>query len=71
MKFGLINLIGVPYWYINLSPADTKHPICIYYANTREEYKPGAIIVVHMIQFLQFSFQFGVITRLYGITTSE
>ena len=38
--WSLINFIGAPYWYITLSSADTKHPICIYYANTREEFKP-------------------------------
>ena len=38
--WSLINFIGAPYWYITLSPADTKHPICIYYADTKEEFKP-------------------------------
>ena len=38
--WSLINFIGAPYWYITLSPADTKHPICIYYADTQEEFKP-------------------------------
>ena len=38
--WSLINFIGAPYWYITLSPADTKHPICIYYADTQEEFNP-------------------------------
>ena len=38
--WSLINFIGAPHWYITLSPADTKHPICIYYADTKEEFKP-------------------------------
>ena len=38
--WSLINFIGAPYWYIILSPADIKHPICIYYADTKEEFKP-------------------------------
>jgi len=38
--WSLINFIGAPYWYITLSPADIKHPICIYYADTNEEFKP-------------------------------
>ena len=41
--WSLINFIGAPYWYITLSPADTKHPICIYYANTNEEFKPESL----------------------------
>jgi hypothetical protein len=32
--------IGAPFWYITLSPADIKHPICIYYASTNEKFKP-------------------------------
>jgi hypothetical protein len=32
--------IGAPFWYITLSPADIKHPICIYYASTNENFKP-------------------------------
>ena len=38
--WSLINYIGAPYWYITLSPADTKHPICIYYADTKEKFEP-------------------------------
>ena len=38
--WSLFNFIGAPYWYITLSPADIKHPICIYYADTNEEFKP-------------------------------
>ena len=37
--WSLINFIGAPHWYITLSPADIKHPIFIYYADTNEEFK--------------------------------
>ena len=32
---------GAPSWYITLSPADVKHPICLYFADTKEEFDPG------------------------------
>ena len=38
--WSLINHLGAPFWYITLSPADIHHPICIYYADTQEEFKP-------------------------------
>ncbi|TFK60038.1 hypothetical protein BDN72DRAFT_779916, partial [Pluteus cervinus] len=38
--WSLIAAKGAPAWFITLSPADVKHPICIYYADTNEEFKP-------------------------------
>ena len=38
--WSLINHCGAPFWYITLSPADVKHPICLYYAGTNEAFKP-------------------------------
>ncbi|KAF7426379.1 hypothetical protein PC9H_008747 [Pleurotus ostreatus] len=38
--WSLIYRIGSPLWYITLSPVDTKHPICIYYAGTGEVFEP-------------------------------
>jgi hypothetical protein len=32
---------GAPSWYITLSPADVQHPICLYYADRDQEFKPG------------------------------
>ena len=32
---------GAPSWYITLSPADVKHPICIYFADSKEEFNPS------------------------------
>jgi Helitron helicase-like domain at N-terminus len=32
---------GAPSWYITLSPADVKHPICIYFADTKEIFNPS------------------------------
>ena len=31
---------GAPSWYITLSPANNKHPLCIYFADTQESFKP-------------------------------
>src|SRR5882762_6592645 len=37
--WSLISFRGAPSWYITLSPADNKHPISLYYADT-EEFTP-------------------------------
>jgi Helitron helicase-like domain at N-terminus/PIF1-like helicase len=39
--WSLMYYCGAPLWYITLSPADVKHPICIYYADTKETFNPG------------------------------
>jgi hypothetical protein len=36
----LISYLGAPSWFITFSPADNKHPICLYYANTKEQMYP-------------------------------
>ena len=41
--WSLINVLGAPYWYITLSPADIHHPICIYYADSKTEFKPDLL----------------------------
>jgi hypothetical protein len=38
--WSLISFLGAPLWYITLSPADTKHPICLYFADTKETFHP-------------------------------
>lgn len=38
--WSLINYLGAPSWYITLSPADLQHPICIYFADTKEKFYP-------------------------------
>ena len=38
--WSLISFQGTPSWYITLSPADNKHPISLYYADTKEEFTP-------------------------------
>lgn len=38
--WSLVNHLGAPSWYITLSPADILHPICIYFADTKEEFCP-------------------------------
>ena len=32
---------GAPSWYITLSPADVKHPICLYFADKKESFMPS------------------------------
>ncbi|KDR65594.1 hypothetical protein GALMADRAFT_49517, partial [Galerina marginata CBS 339.88] len=38
--WSLISYIGAPSWFITLSPADNKHPICLYFADKNIEFKP-------------------------------
>ena len=38
--WSLISYMGAPSWFVTLSPADNKHPICLYFADTDEEFKP-------------------------------
>ena len=42
--WSLIAAKGAPIWYITLSPADIQHPICLYYADTKEEFKPEILL---------------------------
>jgi hypothetical protein len=37
--WSLIYHRGAPFWYITISPADIKHPLCIYYAGTNEKFE--------------------------------
>jgi hypothetical protein len=38
--WSLISYLGAPSWFITFAPADNKHPICLYYANTKEQLYP-------------------------------
>ncbi|KIJ60979.1 hypothetical protein HYDPIDRAFT_177191 [Hydnomerulius pinastri MD-312] len=38
--WSLISSKGAPTWYITLSPSDERHPICLYYADLQEHFKP-------------------------------
>ena len=38
--WSLISFLGAPSWFITLSPADVKHPICLYFADTGETFQP-------------------------------
>src|ERR1700722_5701709 len=38
--WALTSFLGTPSWFITLSPADVKHPICLYFADTEETFKP-------------------------------
>ena len=35
--WSMIAYMGAPAWYITLSPADNKHPICLYFADDKEK----------------------------------
>ncbi|TCD64110.1 hypothetical protein EIP91_004523 [Steccherinum ochraceum] len=41
--WALTSYFGAPSWYITLSPADVEHPIALYYADTKEMYRPELI----------------------------
>jgi len=36
--WSLIAYMGAPMWYITLSPADNKHPLCLYFADNKESF---------------------------------
>ena len=38
--WSLMAYYGAPSWYITLSPADVRHPICLYFADTNETFSP-------------------------------
>jgi hypothetical protein len=38
--WSLISYVGAPSWFITFAPADNKHPICLYYADTKENFCP-------------------------------
>jgi hypothetical protein len=38
--WSLISYVGAPSWFITFAPADSKHPICLYYADTKETFRP-------------------------------
>jgi hypothetical protein len=42
--WSLISHLGAPSWFVTLSPADNKHPICLYFANTNEQFKPEILL---------------------------
>jgi hypothetical protein len=39
--WSLISYRGAPSWFITFSPADNRHPICLYFADTKEEFSPN------------------------------
>lgn len=41
--WSLIARLGAPLWYITLSPADNRHPICLYFADTKQEFHPFSL----------------------------
>jgi hypothetical protein len=38
--WSLISYKGAPSWFITFSPADNRHPICLYFADNKEEFSP-------------------------------
>ena len=39
--WSMISQLGAPSWFITLSPADSRHPICLYYADNNVEFRPN------------------------------
>ncbi len=38
--WSLISFMGAPSWFITFAPADNRHPISLYYADTQETFQP-------------------------------
>ena len=38
--WSMISQLGAPSWFITLSPADNRHPLCLYYADKNIKFKP-------------------------------
>ena len=38
--WSLISYVGAPSWFVTFAPADTNHPISLYYADTKETFSP-------------------------------
>ncbi|KAF6751805.1 hypothetical protein DFP72DRAFT_1070843 [Ephemerocybe angulata] len=38
--WSLINYLNAPAWFITISPADSKHPLCVHWASHDVEFKP-------------------------------
>ncbi|KAH9831729.1 uncharacterized protein C8Q71DRAFT_798816 [Rhodofomes roseus] len=42
--WALTSYLGAPSWFITFAPADVKHPLCLYFADTNETYKPELVL---------------------------
>jgi hypothetical protein len=38
--WSLMAYTSAPFWYFTISPADIKHPICLYYADSKQTFNP-------------------------------
>ena len=38
--WSLISYVGAPSWFVTFAPADNRHPISLYFADTKETYSP-------------------------------
>ena len=38
--WALVSYLGAPSWFITFAPADVKHPLALYFADTQLEYTP-------------------------------
>lgn len=38
--WALIDFLGAPSWFITFAPADILHPLCLYFADTKTQFKP-------------------------------
>ena len=50
--WSLMAYFGAPSWYITLSPADVKHPICLYFADTKEKFCPDLRLYEERIKLI-------------------
>ena len=38
--WALVSYLGAPSWFITFAPTDVKHPLALYFADTKKEYTP-------------------------------
>ncbi len=38
--WSLVSYLGAPSWFITFAPADVKHPLALYFADTNQEFVP-------------------------------
>ena len=38
--WSLVSFKGAPSWFLTFSPADSRHPLCLYYADRKEAFSP-------------------------------
>ncbi|TDL17973.1 hypothetical protein BD410DRAFT_688569, partial [Rickenella mellea] len=41
--WSLMAYCGAPSWFITFAPADVRHPVCLYFADTQEKFTPDIV----------------------------